>query len=217
MRCRPGASGRPDLFLTGWVGIAIGQGYHANMRTAAADITDLILSSSEALVGALRRATSDGLDVDELTQVLSAVSRQRNRIDSAVSGVIGTLDRVVEQAADQGDLTMGMSCATWLSHNLQVSSSAAHAQVNMARRLPGLPATAGAFERGDLSPLHTSAVLRSVEQVARGGGDAGLAERAVPHAAGQRDPRDLLRWGLGLLHRPAPGEMDAGGDPPHPR
>src|SRR5258708_25829507 len=127
MRCRPGASGLADLFLTGWVGIAIGQGYDANMRTAAADITDLIQSSSDALVGALRRATSDGLDVDELTQVLSAVSRQRNRIDSAVSGVIGTLDRVVEQAAEQGDLTMGLSCATWLSHNLQISSSAAHA------------------------------------------------------------------------------------------
>ena len=187
----------------------IGQGYAANMRTAAADITDLIHSSAEALVGALRRACSDGLDVDELTQVLSAVSRQRNRIDSAVSGVIGTLDRVVEQAADQGDLTMGMSCATWLSHNLQISSSAAHAQVEMARRLPGLPATAGAFERGDLSPLHTSAVLRSVEQVARGGGDAGLAERAMLHEAGQRDPRNLLRWGLGLLHRLAPEEMEA--------
>jgi hypothetical protein len=78
-----------------------GRGYDANMRTDA-DITDLIQSSADALVCALRRAPSHGLDVHELTEVLSAVSRQRNRIDSAVSGVIGTLDRVVEQAADRG-------------------------------------------------------------------------------------------------------------------
>ncbi|MDP9248436.1 MAG: 13E12 repeat family protein [Candidatus Dormibacteraeota bacterium] len=58
---------------------------------------------------------------------------------------------------------MALSCATWLSHNLQISSIAAHAQVHLARRLTSLPATATAFQRGELSPQHASVIGRGVE------------------------------------------------------
>ena len=92
---------------------------------------------------------------------------------------------------------------------LQISSSAAYAQVRLARQLPYLPATASAFERGELSPQHASVVVRSVEMVARGGGDPGDAEALLLEEARQRDPRDLLRWGLSLVHQLAPREMEA--------
>jgi hypothetical protein len=60
-------------------------------------------------------------------------------------------------------------------------------------------------------------VARSVEQVARGGGDAGLAEKLLLGEAGERDPRDLLRWGLGLLHRLVPGELESEEERQHRR
>jgi hypothetical protein len=60
-------------------------------------------------------------------------------------------------------------------------------------------------------------VARSVEQVARGGGDPGQAERLLLGEAGERDPRDLLRWGLGLLHRLAPRELEAEEERQHRR
>jgi hypothetical protein len=112
---------------------------------------------------------------------------------------------------------MGLACATWLSYSLHISSSAAHAQVRLARQLPSMPATRAAFERGDLSSQHASVISRSVEHVARGGADAGLAERMLLHEADKRDPRDLLRYGLSLLHRLAPREMEAEEDRRHRR
>src|SRR5437588_789829 len=82
----------------------------------------------------------------------------------AIRGVIGALDQAVEKAPE-GEPTMALSCAAWLSHNLQIGSSAAHAQVHLARRLPALPATAAAFERGELSSQQASVVARAVEAV----------------------------------------------------
>jgi hypothetical protein len=48
-----------------------------------------------------------------------------------------------------------------------------------------------------------------VEAVERGGGEAGPAEALLLQEARQRDPRDLLRWGLSLLHELVPQEMVA--------
>src|SRR5439155_11365974 len=85
--------------------------------------------------------------------------------------------------------------------------SSPNAQVHLARRLPCLPATAQAFERGQLSPQHVSVVLRAVDSVERGGGPAHEAEALMLQEAEERHPRDLHRWGLSLLHRLAPEEM----------
>jgi hypothetical protein len=178
------------------------------MRTAASELSQLIHSGSQQIVCALRRAADDGLDVDELTELLKVAFTHRNQIDAAVSGVIGALDQAAERAPD-GEMTMALSCATWLSHNLQISSSAAHAQVHLARQLPFLPATAAAFERGELSSQHVSVVVRATESVARGGGQPDQAEALMLQEARRRDPRDLLRWGLSLLHQLAPQEMVA--------
>lgn len=173
------------------------------------ELTELVTTGAQQMVAALRRAAVESDSVEELTEVLRVAYIQRNQIDSALTRVIGALDLIADRGGRDGELTMGLSCATWLAHNLQISSGAAHAQVQLARQLPGLPATAAAFERGELSGQHASVVARSVEHVARGGGDAAVAEELLLLEAKRRDPRNLLRWGLGLLHRLAPIEMES--------
>ena len=56
---------------------------------------------------------------------------------------------------------------------------------------------------------HVSVVARSVEAVTRGGGEPSEAESMMLREAHSREPRDLLRWGLSLVHRLAPEEMVA--------
>jgi hypothetical protein len=178
------------------------------MRTRVEELTELVEAGAGQVVVALRGAAAEGLTPRQLTDLLGAALRQRNQIEAAITAVIGAVDAAAERASEEGDLTMGLSCATWLVHNLHISSGAAHAQVRLARQLPSLPATAAAFERGELSPQHAGVVARSVERVSRGGGDVRVAEDLLLRQARERDPRDLLRYGLGLLHRLAPQEME---------
>src|SRR5207237_7615505 len=79
----------------------------------------------------------------------------------------------------------------------------------LARQLPSLPETNKAFERGDLSSQHAGVVARSVEMVTHGGGDPLEAEVRLLQEAQYRNPRDLFRWGLSLVHEMAPKEMEA--------
>jgi Domain of unknown function (DUF222) len=178
------------------------------MGSIAAELSQVLQAASERFVGALGRAAADGLDVNDLTDLLKAAFSQHNRMQAALIGAIGALDQATQKAPD-GETTMALSCAEWLSHNLRITSGAAYAQVRLARQLPSLPATACAFERGEISPQHASVVARSVEMVTTGGGDPCDAELMLLQEARERDPRDLFRWGLSLVHQLAPGEMEA--------
>src|ERR1700716_905464 len=174
--------------LTGWGGGEPPRRYAANMHSRCSELTELVEAGSRQVVGALRVASAEGLSVRQMTELLGAAPRQRNQIASAVTSLIGAVDAAAEKAADDGSLTLGLSCATWLAHNLHISSSAAHAQVRLARQLPSLPATAAAFERGELSGQHASVVARSVERGARGGGGPGQAERLALGGGGGGGP-----------------------------
>src|SRR5437879_11718242 len=182
------------------------------MGSTATEISERIRSGIQQAVDGLRSAASavedDSLGIYGMTVVLKEALSDRNRLEAALTGAIGALDRVAERVPD-GQLTAGLSCATWLSHHCQMSSSAAHAQVRLARQLPFLPDTARAFEQGLISPQHASVVARSVELVARGEGDQGEAEARLLEEARVRDPRALFRWGLSLVHELAPSEMAA--------
>jgi hypothetical protein len=83
------------------------------------ELSQLVQSGSQQIVGALRRAAAEGLDADDLTDLLRAAFTHRNQVDAAVSGLIGALDQAVEKAPG-GELSAGLSCAAWLSHNLQI-------------------------------------------------------------------------------------------------
>ena len=189
-------------------------GYAANMSSStAAELSQLVQSGVDQAAGALRRAAAEGLDVGEMTDVLGVALTQRNRFDAAVTGAIGALDR--SAASSDHELTMALSTGEWLSHTLHIGSSAAHAQVQLARQLPSLLEVSAAFERGELSGQHASVIARAVEHVLHGGGDAIDAETLLLQEARRRDPRDLLRYGLGLLHQMAPREMEAEEDRRH--
>jgi hypothetical protein len=106
------------------------------MRTRQAELAALVEAGAQQIVGALRAACSEGLSVIELTELLGVALRRRNQIDAAVTHTIGAVDTAAAQAKEAGELTMGLSCASWLAHTLHISSSAAHAQVRLARQLP---------------------------------------------------------------------------------
>jgi hypothetical protein len=185
------------------------------MSSTDDELSQLIETGAQQVVGALRRAVDDGLDVDTLTDLLRVAFTQRNRIDAAVAGAIGALDQATARASLLP--TMALSTGAWLSHTLHVSSSAAHAQVQLARRLPSLPETSAAFARGELSGQQAGVIARGVEAVLHGGGDATDAETLMLQESRHRDPRDLLRYGLSLLHQMAPREMEAEEDRRHQR
>src|SRR5438309_3076344 len=182
------------------------------MSSTAAEISKRIQSRMDGIVADLRGAASemqnDSLAVAEMTEVLKTAFSNRNRFDAAISGAIGALDKAAQRVPDE-ELTGGLSCADWLSESLRISSSAGYAQVRLARQLPSLPHTQKAFERGELSSQHAGVVARSVEMVTRGGGDPGEAEVRLLQEAQYRNPRDLFRWGLSLVHERAPNEMEA--------
>ena len=181
---------------------------------AAADITreltGLVEEATEQLVRALHGAAAEHLPFDRLAEVLQAAFVARNRIDAAVTHTLGALDRATQPDPDR-ELTGGLHPAVWLSDTLKISSSAAHAQLRLASQLQVgyLSRTAGAFERGDISSPHVSAVARSADMVLRGGGDPFQAEELMLQEARQRTPYELLRWGFGLVHRLAPEELES--------
>ena len=180
------------------------------MGSRVAEASELVRSGIDQTIGALCGAAGelgDRLDTDDLTDLLKVAFTQRNRLDAALTGAVGALDEAVEKA--DGRASMGLSCAEWLSETLHISSSAGYAQVRLARELPSLPATASAFQRGQLSPQHASVVARSVEMVIKGGGSPREAEALLLEEAQERSPRDLFRWGLSLVHQLAPEELEA--------
>src|SRR5215469_14522343 len=106
------------------------------MQTRGTELAELVEAGAQQIVGALRAACDEGLSVPQLSELLGVALRQRNRIDAAVTRTIGAVDTAAEQAKEAGELTMGLACATWLSFELHISSSAAHTQVRLARQLP---------------------------------------------------------------------------------
>lgn len=74
------------------------------MRTDGTEFVQLVEAGSQQIVGALRRAAVDGLDVEGLTDVLKVAFSCRNQVDAAVTGAIGALDRTAEKAP-HGEVT----------------------------------------------------------------------------------------------------------------
>ena len=180
------------------------------MCSRGVELSQAIQSGIQQAIDALRSAACEGLDMNQLTGILKVAFTERNRFDASVSGLIGAVDGLAEEDPE-GRQRMALSCASWLDLNLQMGSSAAFAQVHLARQLPGLPTTAAAFERGELSSLHVSAIVRTVEEVRRGGGedeDVEEAEFRMLQQASQHDPRSLRRVGLSLLHEYCPRELE---------
>ena len=85
------------------------------------ELAELVEAGAQQIAGALRAACDEGLSVPQLTELLGVALRQRNRFDAAVTHTIGAVDAAAEQAMEAGELTMGLSCATWLSWQLHMT------------------------------------------------------------------------------------------------
>lgn len=93
------------------------------------------------------------------------------------------------------------SMAHWLSWRCSLSRSAAHEQVRVARDLRGLPLTAAAFGRGELS----FSKVRAVTRVATAENEADLVELARTATAAQLDR--LVRASVVAMSDPAKREQ----------
>jgi hypothetical protein len=169
-------------------------------------MTRAVESGSCRVIGALKDAAAL-LPPEELTELLKTAFRYRNAIDAALSHAVGSLDCATRNVPDR-KLTQGLDAHEWLSSTLQITLSAAYAQVQLAREMPKLPGVACAFAVGEISSQHASVVARCVKAVERAGGPRKEAETRLLEEARGRDPRDLFKWGLGLVHELVPHELE---------
>ena len=196
--------------LTGqWVAMGLRLIYTANMRTTQELAADLN-KGADLMIGVLREAADNDLQAQALTELLEIAFTGRNQLEAALTTTVGALDQAVKRFPEGILPDRGLSCVEWLSHAQHISDQAAYAQVQLARKLPQLEltSTAQAFEQGQISAQHASVVARSVEMVIRGGGEPEKAESMLLEEARQTTPRELLRWGLNLVHQLAPREME---------
>lgn len=162
------------------------------------------LSKLQEGIGGIGRCGQLDLEADALRSLIKAAFAQRNRLDAAISSLVGALDQ--HSHVDDGSSGYS-STATWLRDELLLTDSAAYGQVRLARQLRHLPDTASKFARGEVSYQHAVAVARTVEAVVLGGGPAGDAEALSLREAKVCSPRDLLLWGRRLRHELNPDEL----------
>ena len=118
-----------------------------------AELVQRLEAGTRLIEDALRTAAAevaDGGDPNWTTEVLEAAFSRRNRIDAAVTGAVGALDRAVSRVPDQR-LTAGLCCATWLAQQCRLSPGQARRHASPASSLPaGHPP--GLRAGGDLLP-----------------------------------------------------------------
>jgi hypothetical protein len=172
------------------------------MRSIVAEAPDLSLSGLDACVEELARCTRLHLHPMALTELLSSVSRVRNKLDSVFTQLVGCLESEIRE-----QVVPEVCTRLFLREELRMSEGAAYGQIRLARQLDDLPSTAGAFARGELSQQHAVAIVRTVDSVVGGGGQPDQAEELMLGEARRRNPRDLLLWGRKLRHQLNPDEL----------
>src|SRR5437660_9828325 len=94
---------------------------------------DAALGEIERGIDGLRGGASTGLPEESLRSVLRAGFRLRNRLDAALTELVGCLDEAI-QAHDYGDPTI--SCVAWLREERHLSSYAHHDYALLASQRP---------------------------------------------------------------------------------
>ncbi len=126
-----------------------------------------------------------GLDPDtlgdvELTAALDAIRRAEARLAAARARLVAAADARRTFAAS-GHL----NAASWLADRNHSPMGDAHADVRLARRLPGMPVTRAAFEAGDITARHAH-VLAGLAAPATAGAFAEAEEFLVGQARTMR-------------------------------
>jgi hypothetical protein len=171
----------------------------------AVELPTASLHTLEQGVEDLARCADLDLPTERLTELVRETFTLRNRLDAALTGLVGRLDERMRAEQDPDDPSL--SCAAWLREELRMNNGAAWGQVRLARQLRDLPSTRVAFAGGVISSQHAMAITRTVDRVVAGGGRAADAEGPLLREAMGRSPYDLLRWGRHLRHRLNPEEV----------
>jgi hypothetical protein len=99
-------------FFTTWVGINFTARYDPAMSSASAEIGQRIRSHVDKITADLRHASvaleSGALTMAEMTDVMKTAFTDRNRLDAALIGAVGALDKVSTERAPGGELTGGL-------------------------------------------------------------------------------------------------------------
>jgi hypothetical protein len=134
----------------------------------AVELPTASLHTLEQGVEDLSRCADLDLPTERLTELVRETFTLRNRLDAALTRLVGRLDERMRAEQDPDDPSL--SCAAWLREELRMNSGAAWGQVRLARQLRDLPSTRVAFAGGVISSQHAMAITRTVDRVVAGGG-----------------------------------------------
>jgi hypothetical protein len=131
------------------------------------DPVGLVGAAADALQGLDR----ESLTGRELGELLVGLQRQKNRLLAGELGVVRAFERRGTWQVDGAK-----SAAGWLARKLRAPLPVMRRLTRLARRLPGLPATAQALAGGDISAEHAEALARVAGSPRRAVRDAFDAE-----------------------------------------
>jgi len=153
---------------------------------------------SQSLAGIDKRGPEQ-LSANGLRDDIRWFTMQQRTLEAIVQRWIAELDRrEVLDGAPDGD----SFCATWLSHELKMTSNAARTLVRNARSLDGaLHLTAAALRRGEISPQHVLVIRRAIEQVDKTNLEPSVVEAELVSAAMRKDPFELEHHWKHMRHQ----------------
>ncbi|MDQ6773173.1 MAG: HNH endonuclease [Candidatus Dormibacteraeota bacterium] len=128
-----------------------------------------------------------GLNLNTLRADLRWLARVRTELEAMSARWLAALDR----GEQEGGPDALQPCTQWLQDALHLTSSAAHAQVRTARQLTQMPATAGAFRRGEVTSQQVAVICRAVEEAPKTSLGAFETESELLAAARRMDPQEL--------------------------
>ncbi|MDQ6771835.1 MAG: HNH endonuclease [Candidatus Dormibacteraeota bacterium] len=129
----------------------------------------------------------DHLSPKALRADLQWFAKIRNELEAVSARWLAALDRREQQASPD---PFG-SCTQWLHDALHLTSNGAYAQVRTARQLSRMPATAGAFRRGEVTFQQVAVICRAVEEAPKTCLGAAETESELLAAARRMDPQEL--------------------------
>src|SRR6266540_1110465 len=143
----------------------------------------------------------DLLNSEELAESASASLghdiRELERIGNRCQGE--SMRRLRRFDKDQGFAASGaLSTRSWLRWQCHLTGGVARHRVNLARRLPELAQTTGAYAQGSISYSHASLIAKTAEHCARNW--EANAESILVKAARELDPYQLKKACIKMRH-----------------
>lgn len=160
------------------------------------------MSELRSALDGLASIDFDELSDDLLLDLVGELSTTVNRVTSALTAAARAAERREAYRRDGA-----VSMKSWLRGSCRMAPAEATAIVSTGRRLDQLPATAAAFERGEISALHARVITRAitpgrVAKAAEAGIELAETDRILADLARNTAPdetaRGVARWVAGV-------------------